>query len=176
MVVDKNFWDNLNNGEKEEILDYMVTNYSLDSALRNLNYDRENIDVLLDAMEVMAKSIKTYRGLILLLRESNLQCLNNRLDLITDITEGEVGCLQEDDGDKFACVFTTKETFSRYKTKHYGGVIKINDLLDFIIHEDEVDGIVVNPGEDDMILDKSILAGFVVALGSILQNKEDKNK
>lgn len=173
MINFKFDWDKLNIQQKQIYIEKILDNKYLENALVNLKNNKNDVLVFAETVKTLAWCIENNRGIILAVEGCNIGKGQFNLDLIYDEVDGDVQCGTGEDGKRYAMVFTSREKFNKEFPEYSGGVLFWNHALEFFTQYDELDGIIINPGENQLVLPKDVLMGIVVVLGDIFNNKRD---
>lgn len=134
--------------EKKAFIDYMLNNEELEQAIQN------NKEVPMYSISILNSIIsrcKDDAGLIIAVKSSEIPVGIGNIELYTELTKHcEMHCAAMEDGTKYVMAFTSK---NRFLDDLSGVVIPIDVFIGMMcLKKDETDGIVINWGEEEIII------------------------
>lgn len=139
--------------EKKAFIDYMLNNEELEQAIQN------NKEVPMYSISILNSIIsrcKDDAGLIVAVKSSKIPVGVGNIELYTEVKEHcEMHCAAMEDGTKYVMAFTSK---NRFLDDLSGVVIPIDVFIGMMcLKKDETDGIVINWGEEEIIIKMQVL-------------------
>ncbi len=174
MINFKFDWDKLNIQQKQIYIEKILDNKYLENALVNLKNNKNDVLVFAETVKTLAWCIENNRGIVLAVDGCNIGKGQFNLDLIYDEVDGDVQCGTGEDGKNYAIVFTSREKFNKKFPEYSGGVLFWNHALEFFIKLEKLAGIIINPGENEIVLPKDVLIAIAIVLGDIFGNIFDE--
>ena len=166
-------WDKLSIDKKQLFIGEILNNYHLEEAFKTLNNNKESMEALSIVIKVLIDSIKANRGVVLALKDSNnIDFGQWCFDFIQKSEQGVLQCTTSEKGEQYAFIFTSREDFFKTFPVLSGGVLFWPDALEYIIKNDELDGIIINPGEEEIIFTKADLTTIAMIVGDVIDRGE----
>lgn len=161
------FWESFSEEEKQENIEYMLQNDKLVAALRNWKIDIESVDTFLEMVEAFLDSIKRNAGLIIAIKSEVVKTGADNIEFLTGIQSGEIQRAVADNGKSYAMVFTSRKHFKECCDDLSGIILFMDEILINLEQRKEIDGIVINAGKEEVVLNKMIMRAIIGAFKHI---------
>lgn len=141
--------------------------------LKSLKESIDNSD--LEEFIADSRNIGRYEELFEIISKSTLLTLMlSRTDLKANAEDGVISMLESEPlgflytdrlGGEYATVYTSEEKISSVKTPHnkYSQIVNFSCLAEFVLHDD-MDGIIINPGWENVVITRDVLLEFSTLL------------
>ncbi len=148
--------------EKRLFIDYMLENEELEKIIERK--DKQLPDYQLSVYGSIIWRCRNDAGFIVALDSSEIPV--GKIGFYTELTqECQMKIAARKDGRKYVMAFTSKEKFKKYFDVS-GVVLPMDDLIAIIcLKKEEVDGIVINLGKKELILEISALEDLLQCIG-----------
>ena len=159
---------------KQMSINDALNNSKLEDALVNMKNNREDISVLIELVHVFAQRIREAGCFLLPLTNSNIEPGVENVDLIESDFRGDICVAPTDEGTEMGIVFTSIDKFEGQlhnfaNDKVSGGVLLINTTLEFFTFDERFDGFVINPGTDEVVLNKETVTALATMIGGAIK-------
>lgn len=159
----------LSSEEKQEFIEYMLDNGALEKAVSKWQKSSASGDDVLELMNALAERAAEYGGVILSVRCDEIPTGAEHIEYFMADKPCEICWAEDKEGQRHAMVFTSRERFQECSDTS-GVVIFLDDLFALIERKKGLDGIIINLGREEVILDKFILRGALW----LLKRKKEK--
>lgn len=139
----------------EEIIQYMLENDSLEKALKKYKRHPKRSRNLISLLRILAEQDKDNRGLIVAVSCDEISVGVENIEFFN----ADKNCTFHKAGEKdsaYVMAFTSKEHFRKFDDTS-GIVMFIGDIFGIIEYKKNIDGIVLNAGEEEVILEKGLI-------------------
>lgn len=147
--------DEISDGEKQGFIELMLRNEGLEEAARKWNGD-SCMYAALGVLDALAARAQQYGGLIVSVRCREIPAGADNIEFFMADKYCEVCWVEDADGKRYAMVFTSRERFGECGDTS-GVVMFMDDLLAMAEAKEELDGIVINLGSEQVVIDKPML-------------------
>lgn len=159
----------LSDKEKQKLIEHMLSNGALEEAVIKWSKSKASGEDLLNIMNALAGRAAEQGGLILSVKCEEIPTGAEHIELFTADKPCKIWKVEDRDGKDHAMVFTSRERFAECSDTS-GIVLFLDDLFILLEYKKELDGIVINLGREEVILDKFILRGALW----LLKKKKEK--
>ena len=139
----------------EEILQYMLENASLEKALKKYKRYPKRSKNLISLLQILAEQDRDNRGLIVAVSCDEIPVGVENIEFFN----ADKNCTFHKAGGKdsaYVMAFTSKEHFCKFDDTS-GIVMFIGDIFGIIEHKKNIDGIVLNAGEEEVVSEKGLI-------------------
>lgn len=160
-MEDRNYWDSFSESEKQENIQYMLNNAELENVLQKWKNSKETEEDFLHFINAFIKSNDNDAGLIVAVKSNVVKPGVDNIEFLTGKQHGMVQTAATQDGKAYAMVFTSKERFQKCCNDLSGIIMFMEDVFVTLEKKEELDGIVINAGAEEIILDKMMVRAII---------------
>ena len=147
--------EKLSEEEQKEYIEYMLRNDIIEKALNNWKRN-QNIEALGKMLEIIADVSEECAGLILSVNSDSIPTGADNIVLFTGTERGDIHRVIDKVGKSYAMIFTSKEKFQECNDTS-GFVMFIDELFQLLVDKEELDGMVINIGQEDIVFNKIMM-------------------
>lgn len=163
--------ENISQEEQKEYIEYMLHNEKIEKSLINWKQN-QNSDTLTKMLEIIAAESEECAGLILSVNSDTIPTGADNIVLFTGSERGDIHRLIDKAGKSYAMVFTSKERFQECNDTS-GFVMFIDDLFHLLAEKEELDGMVINIGQEDIAFNKYMMKVVIWLIGLVKEKNFD---
>lgn len=146
--------------ERQEFIEYMLCNQSLEKSLRNWKRHKRCVESIMGMLDTLAGRAQDNGGMIVAVKCDQIQTGVEHVDFFMPDKKYEIHWVENKNGQLFAMVFTSKERF-RECNDTSGVVMFMDELFAMIEKRKDLDGIIINLEKEEIILDKVMLRAVI---------------
>lgn len=141
--------------EQKEYIEYMLDNDKIEKYLISWKQN-QNSETLSKMLEIIAAESEECTGLILSVNSDSIPSGADNIVLFTGTERGDIHRLIDKAGKSYAMTFTSKERFQECNDTS-GFVMFIDELFEILVEKEELDGMVINIGQEDIAFNKFMM-------------------
>ena len=161
---------------KQMSINDALDNSILEDALIKMKNNSDDMNSLMELVQAFVERIRAAGGFILAFTNCSIESGVDNIDFIERDTnfKGNVCGAPTNDGKEIGIAFTSKDKFEGQlpnfdSDKISGGILMINTVLEFFTFDERFDGVVFNPGTDEVVMNKESLMGLVTMIGGAIK-------
>ena len=146
--------------KKQELLEYMLCNQSLEKSLQNWKKHKKNTDSIIDLINALADGARSDKGIIVAVNCPDIPKGAEHVDFFMADKKRNMYWVDDKNGMRYVMVFTSKERFQECNDIS-GIVVFMDELFVMIEKRKDLDGIIINLEREEVILNKVILRAVI---------------
>lgn len=163
--------ENISEEEQKEYIEYMLHNDKIEESLINWKQNQNSV-TLSKMLEIIATESEECAGLILSVNSDFIPTGADNIVLFTGTERGDIHRLIDKAGKSYALIFTSKERFQECNDTS-GFVVFIDELFELLVEKEELDGMVINIGQEDIAFNKYMMRVVIWLIGQVKEKNCD---
>ena len=160
---------------KQTSINDALNNSKLEDALVNMKNNSDDMNTLIELVHMFAQRIKDAGGFLLPLTDSTIEPGVENIDFIESDFKGDLCVVPTDEGTEMGIAFTSVDKFEGQlynfaNDKVSGGILLISTALEFFTFDKRFDGLVINPGTDEVVLNKETVTALATMIGGTIDS------
>ena len=150
---------------KQDFIEYMLDNADLEKAMCQWNSSKKQFTDMIMVIKIIFKKCTENRGLIVSVYDDTMQTGADNIQFCDAEKERMLNTVVDQKDHVYMLGFTSKERFQAYCNDTSGIVMFMDDIFAVIDLKGEVDGIIINCGNEEVFLEKDFISSMVQLVG-----------
>lgn len=146
---------------KQDYIEYMLDNADLEKAMCQWNSSKKRFNDMIMIIKIILKNYTENRGLIVSVNDDTMQTGADNIQFCDDERKRILNTVVDKRERVYMLGFTSRERFQAYCNDTSGIVMFLDDIFGVIDLKGDVDGIIINFGNEEVFLEKDFIRSVI---------------